>query len=40
MVQAFYLLFSYVNRLMCAPITTFLCGVVIWSMDGSFIIVR
>lgn len=40
MIQAFYLLFSYVNRLMCVHITGFLCGVVISSMDGSFIIVR
>ena len=41
MVQAFYLLYSYVNRLMCAYITGFfLWGVVISSMDGSFIIVR
>ena len=40
MIQAFYLLFSYVNRLMFVHITGFLCGVVISSMDGSFIIVR
>ena len=33
-------LFSYVNRPMCVHITSFLFGVVISSMDGSFIIVR
>ena len=40
MIQAFHLLFSYVSRLICVHITGFLCGVVISSMDGSFIIVR
>ena len=40
MIQAFYLLFSYVYRLVFVHITGVLCGVVISSMDGSLIIVR